>query len=395
MVDPPSAPEAQRREGKATIPSLYVHAPFCHRRCFYCDFAVTVSRTPKVMGWLEALATELSLLEVEGRFRLASTLETLFVGGGTPSVLGPAAMNGLARILGKERVRRPELEWTVEANPESFSHGVAREWRAAGVNRISLGAQSFQTGPLRWMGRLHGPDGPSQAVARAKAVGISNLSLDLIFGLPDEVPRNWDADLEEALSLEVPHLSLYGLSAESGTPLGRAVTEKRVRMAGESRYRDEYLLAAEKLTAAGYHHYEVSSFALPGFEARHNRACWEMLPYLGVGNSAHSFSPPIRRWNIRNWGDYQKTVLAGKLPLGGEEELNPQQLRMERLWLGLRTDGGLDEGSLSPRGREMVRGWVAGGNAELRGGRVRLTPEGWLLLDHFTLELDGAESDGE
>jgi oxygen-independent coproporphyrinogen-3 oxidase len=394
VIDAPAPLWGERREGKATIPSLYVHAPFCHRRCFYCDFAVTVSRAPEVMAWLETLASELNLLEEEGRFQLAPALETLFVGGGTPSVLGPSAMRGLAGILGKERLRGPELEWAVEANPESFTLEVAREWKAAGVNRISFGAQSFQAGPLAWMGRLHGPKGPSLAVSRAREVGISNLSLDLIFGLPDEVPRDWEADLEEALSLEVPHLSLYGLTAESGTPLGRAVGEDKVRMAGEGRYGEEYLLAAEKLTAAGYHHYEISSFALPGFESRHNRVYWDMLPYLGVGNSAHSFSPPVRRWNMRNWGDYQEAVFAGELPVAGEEELAPQQLRMEKLWLGLRTNSGLEEANLSPRGREMVRGWVAGGKAELRGGRVRLTPDGWLVLDHLTVELDGAEDDG-
>jgi oxygen-independent coproporphyrinogen-3 oxidase len=373
---------------------VYVHAPFCARRCSYCDFAVTVSRLGDLKGWLLALQGEMDFLEREGKFPLASTLETLFVGGGTPSILGPDAMVGLAGVLGPNRLDHPDLEWTAEANPESFTREIAEGWARAGVNRISLGAQSFQGASLRWMGRLHGPDGPKEAVSRARHAGIGNISLDLIFGLPEAVKRDWGRDLDSALALEVPHLSLYGLTMEPGTPLGRAVAEGKVLPVGDTRYREEFLLASERLTWAGYRQYELSNFALSGFESRHNQAYWERRPYLGLGNSAHSFRFPLRRWNLREWGGYQRAVLNGVSPVEAQEELTPQAAGLEALWLALRTEYGIPVSRLSPEGRELALGWVKKGYAVFHSETLRLTPEGWLLLDQLTLELDAVEDPG-
>ncbi|NNL31057.1 MAG: coproporphyrinogen III oxidase family protein, partial [Gemmatimonadetes bacterium] len=244
--------------------SVYVHAPFCARRCTYCDFAVSVRTTGDADEWLSALEAEWRIVEQEGLFSVADTLDTLYVGGGTPSLLGPRAMSGLAEIVGRERLGANHLEWTAEANPESFTPDVAEGWAIAGVNRLSLGAQSFHPGTLRWMGRLHGPGGPERALDDARRVGIDNVSVDLIFGLPPDVGRSWAGDLARVLDLDVPHVSLYGLTVESGTALGRAVREGRELPVDEEQYRDEFLLAAETLTAAGYLHYEVSNFARPG-----------------------------------------------------------------------------------------------------------------------------------
>jgi oxygen-independent coproporphyrinogen-3 oxidase len=297
-------------------------------------------------------------------------------------------MTGLAGVLGRDRLGGKELEWTAEANPESFTRELALEWARAGVNRVSLGAQSFQEGPLRWMGRLHGPEGPGEAVARARNAGIMNLSVDLIFGLPEAVPRDWKADLDAALALGVPHLSLYGLTVEEGTPLGRAAASGAVTLVNEERYREEFLSASEFLTEAGYRQYELSNFSLPGFEARHNRAYWELRSYLGLGNSAHSFSFPLRRWNLRDWGEYQNAVRGGRSPVSGQEELTPSELRMEAVWLGLRTDTGLPTGCLSRKGAQLVGEWERRGLAAVEDTRVRLTARGWLLLDRMAVELD-------
>ncbi|MFC1791553.1 radical SAM family heme chaperone HemW [Gemmatimonadota bacterium] len=399
MADHRSPRRAPLHLGRGTPPpspvrSVYVHAPFCPRRCFYCDFAVTVSEGGEMEGWLQALSGELALVEEEGLFRLASTLGTLFVGGGTPSVLGPGAMRGLARVLGPGRLRDPVLEWTAEANPESFTREVAEGWALAGVNRISLGAQSFHEGVLRWMGRLHGPPGTAQAVARARAAGITNISLDLIFGLPPSVKRDWDKDLDQAFSLEVPHLSLYGLTVEEGTPLARAVEEGRVPRPEEEQYREEYLQACEKLADQGYLQYEVSNFALPGFEARHNQAYWEPDPYLGLGNGAHSHQHPLRRWNLREWAAYQKALADGLFPGDSEEEIGPREIRLERVWLGLRTDRGISLDGLPPRAVSVMEGWVRTGLAVPQGGGIRLIPKGWVLLDQLAVELDGALDGG-
>lgn len=393
------------------VRSVYVHAPFCARRCFYCDFAVTVNRHGGWEAWAGALRQEVALWEEAGAALqgtadpealpvsmgppeppavLASRLETVFVGGGTPSLLGPGAMAGLTEVLGPDRLDHPELEWTAEANPESLTPELASAWRAAGLNRLSLGVQSFQAPALRWMGRLHGVDGARNAVRVAREEGIHNLSVDLIFGLPAALERDWRADLETALSLNVPHISLYGLTSEAGTPLARQVAEGRVHMADDRRYEEEYLSAHELLTAEGYGHYEVSNFARPGFESRHNRACWDGLPYLGLGNSAHSYLPPIRRWNRRDWADYLRMLGANEAPVAERERLGPAELELERIWLGLRTDRGLELATLGPEDRNRIRtAWLPRGLARVRDGIVRLTARGWLLLDDLAVQLKG------
>ena len=376
------------------VRSVYVHAPFCARRCQYCDFAVQVRRVGDVDGWAAALAGEFRAVSREGRFPLAPALSTLYVGGGTPSLLGPDAMGALARLLGPERLADPALEWTAEANPESFSPAVAAGWRAAGVNRLSLGVQTFSEAALRWMGRLHGPDGARQAVATARRAGLDDLSVDLIFALPEQAERNWRADLDAALALEPPHVSLYGLTVETGTPLGRSVAEGRVAPTSEERYREEYLYAVERLTAAGYLHYEVSNFARPGHDSRHNRVYWEGGAYLGLGNGAHSFSEPLRRWNLREWDDYARVAGRGELPVASQEEVGAAGRRLERVWLGLRSDRGVPWDELTGPARRLARRWLATGlarrSAEERPALLCLTASGWLLLDRLAVDLDHA-----
>ncbi|MYB97331.1 MAG: radical SAM family heme chaperone HemW [Gemmatimonadetes bacterium] len=383
-----------RRDRRHCIANVYVHAPFCARRCCYCDFAVEVERRPDGSRWLAAIGRELDTLRGSDEAPLASKLDTLYVGGGTPSLLEPGCVAGLAGVIGSRRIEHPELEWTVEANPESFSERVAGVWAAGGVNRISFGVQSFDAGALRWMGRLHTAGDARAAVERARAAGVANLSIDLIFGLPDNVPRSWEEDVMRALELEVPHISLYGLTVERGTPLHRAVREGRAPMPAGGRYRDQYLYASETLSRAGYRHYEVSNFALPGFASRHNRACWEGLPYLGLGNGAHSYHGGRRWWNERGWATYAEGIEHSGLARAGEEALTVEQSRMESLWLGLRMAGGLDDERLDTQAVEPVlQRWEAAGWALRSAGRTTLTPRGWLLLDELTVELESTLED--
>ncbi|MGD8277394.1 MAG: radical SAM family heme chaperone HemW [Gemmatimonadota bacterium] len=367
--------------------SLYIHAPFCARRCCYCDFAVTVDRAPDAIAWLDAVERELAgTIERErlGRPRLL----TLYLGGGTPSLLGPGALPRLRDRLERHADIADGAEWTAEANPESFSAALAADWRAAGVNRLSFGAQSFDPAVLRWMGRLHGPAGPARAVQTARNAGFDNLSLDLIFGLPARLGRDWAADLERALSLGPDHISLYGLTAESRTPLGRRVAAGEERLADEEAYGAEYLLAADVLAAAGLRHYEVSNFARPDRESRHNVAYWTMRPYLGLGPGAHSYVPPRRWWNERDWAGYREKVTAGGSAVEAEEVVGDSASALERSWLGLRTTEGVDAGT-EARVR-LGRTWASNGWATLEHGRLRLTPLGWLLLDRLAVEYDAA-----
>ncbi len=381
-MSPPPIPRPVRH--------VYLHAPFCPRRCAYCDFPVETTGNPPTEDWIAALSAELRLIEAEGRFSLDRQLDTVYVGGGTPSFLGLGAMEEVTRILGQERLDHQGLEWTVEANPDSFSADLARDWVGSGVTRVSLGVQSFQLPVLRWLDRGHGPAEARAAVQNARRAGIQELSLDLMFGLPQAVERDWNRDLEEALGLGVPHLSLYGLSVERGTPLARAMEEGTAPEPSEEQYREEFLAASERLVSEGYVHYEVSSFALPGRESMHNRAYWEAKPYLGLGNGAHSFQPPWRRWNLREWREYRNACLAESVPWEGEEELSPEESRLEELWLGLRTNKGVGTAAWNPRATATLTSWISQGYAFCARGRARLTPRGWLLLDHLVLDLDRA-----
>jgi oxygen-independent coproporphyrinogen III oxidase len=373
---------------------LYVHVPFCARRCGYCDFAVTALRDPPVAGWLDAVTRELELHAAAHGWPTLS-LDTLYIGGGTPSLLGSGALARLRDRLAPHAVLGDGAEFTAEANPESFTPELAGDWVAAGVGRVSLGVQTFHEPALRWMGRLHGESGPARAMAAARAAGLTDVSIDLIFGLPARLGRDWGADLDRALALEPDHVSLYGLTAEAGTPLGRWVRSGRERLAGEARYEAEYLLAAERLRAAGFEHYEVSNFARPGRASRHNRAYWRNAAYLGLGPGAHSFLPPRRFWNIRDWAAYRQALTEQRLAVEDSEGVTGEAAALESAWLGLRDRHGVSADSLGARQRALAAAWCERGLAGIAGGRLSLTPRGWLLLDRLAVELtEAAEADG-
>ena len=370
------------------IRHLYVHVPFCLRRCSYCDFAVQAVAHAPVADWVRTINTEFDLFAQEQKWSQRPELRTLYIGGGTPSLIGGA---GMARFADELRTRislAADAEWTVEANPETFTTDVAIEWARAGVNRISLGAQTFNEEVLRWMGRMHGPDGPGRAVAAARDAGITNFSIDLIFALPARFNRDWRRDLDAVLALDPAHVSLYGLTAEAGTPLGRWVAEGREALASEDDYAEQYLLAARVLRDAGFVHYEVSNFAKPGFESRHNQAYWNGSAYLGLGPGAHSFLPPERRWNTRVWTEYRERIDGGQLATDGSEVVQAGTAGLEHAWLGLRTSTGIAVASLSESQAALAESWTRRGWGERESGTFRLTPEGWLLLDRLSVEME-------
>lgn len=383
-------------DGRVEAPrALYVHVPFCSRRCLYCDFAVQATRVAPTGEWLDAVETEMRLLSAERGWAEPLRLDTVYVGGGTPSLLGPGAMAELAdRIRPYVEWDPATVEWTCEANPETFTPELAADWRAAGVNRISLGAQTFHAPALRWMGRLHGPEGPARAMLAACSAGFDNVSVDLIFGFPERLERDWAVDLERALELEPEHVSLYGLTAEAGAPLGRWVREGRETLADEDRYADEYLLAHERLTAAGFVHYEVSNFGLPGRTSRHNSVYWTGAPYAALGPGAHALYNPLRRWNLRSWTAYRDALREGRLPVEDEERVDADEAALERVWLGLRTDGGYPLADTSLAQHALAGEWSRRGWAQVADGTLRLTPEGWLLLDRLAVELASAGAEG-
>lgn len=356
----------------------YLHVPFCARRCSYCDFAIAVrSRTPDT-GYMAAIAQEWRRRREHPVVSGARGLETLYFGGGTPSRLAPDTIAALIELVTTDLPLAPDAEVTLETNPDDVTPARAVAWQRAGITRVSLGVQSHDPAVLAWMHRTHHADQVAPAVAALRAAGISNISLDLIFALPPEVPRDWARDLELTLALEPEHLSLYGLTVEPHTPLARWTERGAAHEAPEERYAAEYLAAHEALRRAGFEHYEVSNAGRPGRRSRHNSAYWGQRDYIGLGPSAHSLLGGVRSWNEREWAAYARRAARGGVVEAGREELTADQRRLERWYLDLRTDRGVAAADLAVAPRER---WLAAGWATLIGDRLRLTPEGWLRLD--------------
>ncbi len=386
-----------------TARHLYVHVPFCARRCTYCDFSIAVRKRTPVREYLGALEREVRRADPFG------PPATLYLGGGTPSRLGGGGVAEIARLCG---VTGDVAEFTLEANPDDVSPETARAWADAGVNRLSLGAQSFDDRVLRWMHRTHDAVAIAPAVRAARAAGIATVSLDLVFALPDTLGRDFRADLERTIACESDHVSLYGLTIEPLTPLARQVARGECAAAPDARYEAEYLLAHEVLRGAGFTFYEVSNAARGGREAVHNRAYWQLRPYLGFGPSAHSFDGVSRWWNEAAYARWVRRLAAGASPVAGRETLAEPQRRLEQLYLGLRTSEGIEietgtgngESGIAGLRPETIRTWVDAGWATLTPSaarpagdvaspiprspfpvpvRLRLTPSGWLRLDEL------------
>src|SRR2546430_38572 len=327
-----------------TAVHLYIHVPFCQRRCSYCDFSIAVRKRIPTREYVEAILTEAGGIP-------AFPVETIYLGGGTPSLLPPDAIHRLLHEL-TQRLRIPHsafrIEVTLEANPEDVTPDAARAWQRAGINRVSLGAQSFDDNVLEWMHRSHDAARIGAAVHALRGAGIENISLDLIFGLPEELNRNWERDLDMLCSLLPAHCSLYGLTVEPRTPLDRWISRGATHAPDEERYAAEYLLAHRRLTADGYEFYEVSNAARAGFRSQHNSAYWSGRPYVGLGSAAHSFDGTTRRWNMRAWEAYRRAIAERRSPVESEETLAVEQREIEALYLGLRTVEGVRRPSPPP-----------------------------------------------
>ena len=356
--------------------------PFCSRRCSYCDFSIAVRREVPVDEYLHALDAEL-------RTRFGALppgeVDTIYFGGGTPSRLGGGGLARALAIVEQHFPRAAGAEITAEANPEDVTPEAAEQWRAAGIERLSLGSQTFDDRALAWMHRTHDSAAIERAVTSARRAGIVNLSLDLIFALPAALERDFERDVHRLLELRPDHVSLYGLTIESGTPLGRWVARGAAVEQPEEGYEQDFLAADRLLTAAGFDHYEVSNYGKPGRHSRHNSAYWSGAPYVGVGPAAHGFDGDSRRWNARGYAAWRDLAAAGTDPLEDAERLTATNREAEEVYLGLRSSGGLPmrAGDLSLAQPWIDAGWIVRGPDD----RLRCTPHGWLRLDALAAAL--------
>ena len=360
---------------------LYLHIPFCRSKCVYCDFYSLAGREGEMDRYCRALTAHLA----ETAPRAAGCrVDTVYCGGGTPSLLGARRLGGLLRAVKKHYDLAAEAECTFEANPESCQDVRAlRQLRRAGFNRVSLGLQSAHDGELRLLGRIHTFAQGAAAVAAARKAGFQNLSLDLMYGLPGQDLAGWLDTLERTVALEPEHLSCYGLKPEEGTPLW----EGRDALPGDEAQAEMYLAAVERLERAGYGQYEISNFARPGFESRHNLKYWRLEEYAGFGPGAHSDFGGVRYAYGRDLEGYIRGVLEGGLEVSEAQTLAPEERDTEYIMLALRTREGLDGPTFQrryrqrfePLARALAPMAAAGLAEETAPGRWRLTPRGFLV----------------
>jgi oxygen-independent coproporphyrinogen-3 oxidase len=323
--------------------ALYLHIPFCVHKCSYCAFN-SIPLPPGEDGvllvtrFLWALRKEISLYaDLLGRREITS----IYFGGGTPTVLSPGDLNMVFELCAKSFALSQEVEITIEANPGTVDRAALKELRNIGFNRISLGAQSFQPAELELLGRIHGVREIYSSFEDSRSAGFENINLDLLYGIPGQSLERWRNTLEQALSLQPEHLSVYGLTFEEGTPLARDIASGRLQPCSEEEEVEMWEEAEELLSREGYQRYEISNYALPGRECRHNLTYWFNLSYLGLGPGAHGYLEKTRYANHQDLVTYITVVAQGKLPRAWEEHQTPEQERLDTIIMGMRLKKGL------------------------------------------------------
>ena len=393
---------------------IYLHVPFCGSFCTYCDFYSEICRSAQAFNeYADAVIAEIRdrRKELEMNMSAQDAVNTLYIGGGTPSVL---PLDVLARIVSAVtepvEVTSPFEEFTVEVNPEDIvekGSEYVRGLLALGVNRISMGVQSFDDGILRWMNRRHDAVRVVEAFRILRGSGVRNISVDLIFGLSQLTDEIWKDTIEKALELAPEHISAYQLSIEEGSALAKMVADGRYVEANDEQCRRLYDILCQSLRLAGYHHYEISNFAKPGFEAVHNSAYWRRVPYVGLGPGAHSLSGNVRSWNSQELPHRQPgealscnphlptCQTSDRNPSGmlvtysrNFETLSPEDIRVEKIMLSLRTDKGLEATELySLADRTVIDTLLSEGALERQGGSIRIPEDRLFTSDEIIREL--------
>lgn len=376
--------------------SLYLHIPFCEKKCIYCDF-YSIESHASMDAFVDALCQEMRLTaDLTG----GEEMDTVFFGGGTPSLLTPLQLETIMTTARRIYRISAAAEITVEANPGTVTAASLRAYRSIGVNRLSIGIQSFDDDALRFLGRIHDGRQAVACVEDARRAGFANISIDLIFSLPGQDQAGWRRTLAAALDLETGHLSAYSLIVEDGTPLARMVRTKLVSPNPVDREAELYTLTMAMMEERGFEHYEVSNYARPGNRSRHNYNYWMHGNYLGLGPSAHSFwrhagaDTGRRWWNAAHVSGYISAIGNGRIPVVADEHLTPREFSTEAVFLGLRSDG-LDDArferefgySLVARRRPTIDQLVAHNLALLDDRALRLTPGGYLLCDEICSRL--------
>jgi len=369
---------------------LYLHIPFCRRKCIYCDFYSGEAATQELQSYPGLLIKHLERVAGQGRWQ--RPFDSIYFGGGTPSLISPQSIDAILQAIGRHYSLASDIEISLEANPGTVTIDSLTGYRSAGINRLSLGLQSCNDQRLKDLGRLHNRRQGLQSVAWARQAGFANISLDLMFALPGQSLVDLEEELQIYLDLAPEHLSCYGLAAEPSTPLHASVASGALSLPDEDQYADSFMLLHDRLNAAGFTHYEIANYARDGFECRHNIGYWQRLPYLGIGAGAHSFLDDGwgSRWDIAaDLPGYRQALQTGTEPMTCLETFDRESALHETIYLALRTRRGVTDDelrqrfgcTLADRFPEAIK--ACGQSLENEAGRWSLASSGWLLYDHL------------
>ena len=356
---------------------IYIHIPFCKSRCKYCDFFST-THIEKQQQYVEALLAEWQYRQHE----LNEEVRTIYIGGGTPSTLQIEHLQTIVEVI-KQKAKSERQEITLEANPGDITLHKAQAWRNMGINRLSIGVQSFDDELLQLIGRRHNAEQARQAVTIAQEAGFDNISIDLMYALPSQTMQQWQSDVAQALQLGVQHISSYGLIYEEGTVLTTLLDHGVVEAVDEEVEMQMYDYLVEQLTANGFIHYEVSNFALSNCESKHNSSYWNNTPYIGLGAGAHSYDGEQRQWNISDLDTYIQQANAHQLQ-PETERLTEEQRHMERIMLGLRTQQGISQEWVH---MDAAQPYIQQGLLTEKAGRLMATTKGFHILNRIIEDL--------
>ena len=369
---------------------LYIHIPFCESRCVYCGFYSTTSLKLRD-AYVDALIKEMSLRPILQELEEGEKIETIYLGGGTPSQLTGEQLirlfDGINKYISDIN---SDMEITMECNPDDVTDEFCQTLKQLPVNRISMGAQTFSNQRLRFLHRRHNAQEVKTAVERLRNIAINNISIDLMFGFPGENIEQWKSDIQEAISLNVEHISAYSLMYEEGTLLYRLLEQGKIEEIDEETSRNMYETLIQLLTKTGYEHYEISNFARPGYRSRHNSSYWHDIPYLGIGASAHSYNKATRSWNVDNIKKYIEAISNGILP--SESEVIDSDTHYDALiTTALRTKEGININGLEEKYRHHLlteaQRHIAQGLLTLTDNRLSLSRKGLYVSDMVMSDL--------
>ena len=369
---------------------LYIHIPFCESRCIYCGFYSTTSLKLRD-DYVDALCREMQMRPSKAALGNDEPIETIYLGGGTPSLLKGSQLNQIFSAIRKNYTLTENIEnieITMECNPDDVTGDFCETLKQLPVNRISMGAQTFSNERLRFLHRRHNAREVDEAITRLRNIGIRNISIDLMFGFPEESLFQWMNDIRHAIQLNVEHISAYSLMYEEGTPLYHLLEQEKIREIDEETSRRMYETLIDLLTGAGYEHYEISNFARPGFRSRHNSSYWHEVPYIGIGAAAHSYNRKQRSWNIENIQTYIRSISEGILP-SESEQLDITTRYNDLITTALRTSDGIDLMKMEQEfGKELAdrllqeaQPHISRRLMKIKDGRLSLTREGLYISD--------------